>query len=199
MTEPGPSAQLPDPSPYQPPPQSPPPQSALPQSHVPQPHPVGSGGPGFAPAQWLHLVTFVLGLAALFLGFAPAITIEFDAGDLFAYDYDMMQVDESASFYEGGVGALSPALLFAAGLAALLAVLPGGSSRPGPLVPALIIGVTLHMLFAIVVQDDTLGVGVGSIILLVLCVLQSSVAVCAYILDARTCRQQQIQAQQGTG
>lgn len=155
----------------------PPPPSTPPGYPVPPGYRLVPARPGLGATHWLHLATFATGLAALFLGFAPA--AESSAG----ISEDYLGAVYSVSIYEGGAG-LTPALLFTAGFVALLSVLPGGRERtgPGPIVPALSVGVTLEMLFSTFTMPEEQEAAVGWIMVMVLCVLQSVIALIAYVI-----------------
>lgn len=130
--------------------------------------------------QWLHVVTFGLGVLLLFLGFAPWVRIPVRVSFLGT-------VGESLSGYQGGL-ATTPALAFVAGTLALLAVLPGGSGMPGPLVPVLAMGLTLDYLFSIFALYSGLELAAGGIIVLLFSIVQSATAWTAYYLDRRRAR-----------
>jgi hypothetical protein len=132
---------------------------------------------GLGVTHWLHLATFAIGLVALFLGFAPAVEAAADLGE------DYFGAVYSVSIYEGGAG-LTPALLFTAGFVALLGALPGGRERTvaGPIVPALSVGVTLEAMFSTFTMPAEQEAAVGWIMIMVLCVLQSVIALIAYFV-----------------
>lgn len=123
----------------------------------------------------MHVATFVLGTISLFLGFATW--------------YEDAAAGVTYSAYEWGSG-LAPALTFTAGLVAPLAVVTPGTKRPGPVVPALSVAVTLEALFYLPAADSFTEVELqaGGVISLVANVLLAVVACVAFGLDARAQR-----------
>ncbi|GAA3018271.1 DUF5336 domain-containing protein [Actinokineospora globicatena] len=121
------------------------------------PPPVGSR---FTLAQTLHLVVIGLGALNLFLGFAPVVT--------------------STSFYEGLAGWV-PGLLFAGGLLALPAVLPG-DKKVGPGSVAVVLSTTLAFLFTVFTIPAELKA--GGIMVLIFALLQAIGAIAAFLFEA---------------
>ncbi|MET0233630.1 MAG: DUF5336 domain-containing protein [Kibdelosporangium sp.] len=134
--------------------------------HQPQP------GPGYGPPQGhapglklslpriLALVAGGLGVLNLLLGFAPLVT--------------------SSSFYESGVGAWIPAVLFIGGLLQLPAILPG-DQKPGIAPAAVSTGVALGFLFMVFALDASIAA--GGVIVLIFAILQMGAAVAAYLFE----------------
>jgi len=111
----------------------------------------------------LYLATAGLGVLILLLGFTPM----------------SAQYNTGLSFYQGAFGWI-PATYLIAGLIAALVLMPG-TAKPGPLPAIVSVGATLPYLFMIF---SVSGLGFGGIIVLILGILQTGVAVTAFLLDA---------------
>ncbi|RZS36928.1 hypothetical protein EV193_106162 [Herbihabitans rhizosphaerae] len=136
----------------------------------------GGGGLKLGLPQILFLVTAGLGLVIVFLGFAPAISVEGRDGVGF---YEVSQ---------GGSAGLSwiPVACFVAGLISALIVLPG-KQKPSPGVPAVLsLGAVFGLLFTMFSADfpDQAGFGAGAIMILIFGILQLGAAVVAFLFDA---------------
>ncbi|RLK60912.1 DUF5336 domain-containing protein [Actinokineospora cianjurensis] len=132
----------------------------------PQPQPQPGFGPPpvgsrFTLAQTLNLLVIGLGALNLFLGFAPAFN--------------------AVSFYESVGGGWIPGLLFAGGLLALPAVLPG-DKKVGVASMAVVLGTTLAFLFSVFAISAEIKA--GGILVLVFGLLQSGLAVAAFLFEA---------------
>lgn len=152
-----------------------------PQQQFPGPPapPAGGGGMKISLPQILFLATAGLGLLNLFLGFA-----NFSAAPDAAQLPEGVEVPESAQsgvgFYESGIMAWLPMMFFLSGLAALLTILPG-EHKPGPWPAIFSLGILLPFLFVTFAGEDSYGA--GAVMILIFGIVQTLVAVAAYLFD----------------
>lgn len=145
-----------------------------PQQQFPgPPPPAGGGGMTISLPQILFLATAGLGLVNLFLGFA-----EFSG----------------PGFYEGVATAWLPMMFFLSGLAALPTILPG-EHKAGPWPALLALGVLLPFLFITFASEASYGA--GAIMILIFGIIQTLVAVAAYLLDENIIKPPQPSPQSG--
>ncbi|MCT2581924.1 DUF5336 domain-containing protein [Actinophytocola gossypii] len=74
------------------------------------------------------------------------------------------------------------------GAIALLAILPGTTKRPGPVVPALATGLMLESFFSLFVILDGVELAAGGILAIIFNVIMASLAITGYLLDVRAAR-----------
>lgn len=130
-----------------------------------------SGGPKLGLAQFLHLGTAGLGVINLLVAFADLA--------------DTNGADEGAQFYDFEVGqGWIPILLLIGGLLSLTFLLPGESRKAGLLPPLLSLGGMLGLLFGVFTTSKAFEMGTGGILVLIFSIIQTIVAVVAYLFDA---------------
>jgi hypothetical protein len=130
-----------------------------------------AGGPKLALPQFLHLGTAALGVINLFVAFANLA----DAGGS----------DEGVQFYDFQVNeGWIPILLLIGGLLSLTFLLPGEAKKPGLLPPLLTLGATLGLLFGVFTTSKAFEMGAGGIMVMIFSIIQTIVAVVAYLFDA---------------
>lgn len=133
--------------------------------------PPAGGGPKLALPQFLHLGTAALGLINLFVAFANLP----DAGGS----------DEGAQFYDFQVSqGWIPILLFIGGLLSLTFLLPNEAKKPGLLPAVITLGATLGLLFGVFTTSKSFELGAGGIMVMIFSIVQTIVAVVAYLFDA---------------
>jgi uncharacterized protein DUF5336 len=130
-----------------------------------------AGGSKLAMPQFLHLGTAALGVINLFVAFANLA----DVGDS----------DEGAQFYDFQVNVgWIPIMLLVAGLLSLTFLLPGENKKPGLLPPLFSLGATLGLLFGVFTTSKAFELGAGGIMVMIFSIIQTIVAVVAYLFDA---------------